>query len=180
MSGLRTKALERVLCIHYRIQFKKNIAEIQALIDLGNEVNAIAPAYAKKLGLQVQKTDIGAQKIDRSTLKTYGMVIAGFQVQDKFRKTRFFQETFLVADSSVEVVLGMSFLALSKIEVDFAKRELTWKVYTIAKAFPTTKRVQIIDPKEFAKAVLDPDQETFIVHVITFFNSMKVYPDREV
>ena len=64
--------------------------EVQALIDLGNEVNAMAPAYAKKLGLQVRKTDVGTQKIDGSTLETYGMVIADFQVQDKFEKARFF------------------------------------------------------------------------------------------
>ena len=53
------------------------------------------------------------------------MVIAGFQVQDKFGKARFFQETFLVANTSVEVVLEMPFLALRKVKMDFAKRELT-------------------------------------------------------
>lgn len=35
-------------------------------------------AYAKKLGLQMQKIDIEAEKIDRSNLKIYGIVIAGF------------------------------------------------------------------------------------------------------
>ena len=102
----------------------KDMVEIQDLIDSKSEVNAIAPAYVKKLGLQVRKTNIGAQKIDRSTLKTYDIVIAGFQVQDKFGKARFFQETSLVADTSVEVILGISFLALSKVKVDFAEKEL--------------------------------------------------------
>ena len=49
------------------------------MIDLRSEVNVIAPAYVKKLGLRLRKTDVGAQKIDRSTLETYSMVIAGFQ-----------------------------------------------------------------------------------------------------
>ena len=178
MTGPRTEALDCVPCIHYPVQFKKDTVEVRALIDLGSEVNAMAPAYAKKLGLHVRKTDVGAQKIDGSTLGTYGMVIAGFQVQDKFGKARFFQETFLVADTSVEVVLGMPFLALSKVKVDFAERELTWKAYTIAEALPTTKRVQIIGPKEFAKAALDPDQEAFVVHVATLSSSMEVHPDR--
>ena len=80
MTGPRKKALKRVSCIDYLIQFKKDIAEVQALIDLGSEVNTMAPAYAKKPGLQMQKTDVNAQKIDRSTLETYDMVIAGFQV----------------------------------------------------------------------------------------------------
>ena len=85
----------------------------------------MASAYVKKLGLQVRKTDFGAQKIDGSTLETYGIVIAGFQVQDKFEKARFFQETFLVADTSVEIILGMPFLALSKVKMDFTERKLT-------------------------------------------------------
>ena len=40
----------------------------------------MAPAYAKKLGLQMRKTDVEAQKINRFTLETYGVIIAGFQV----------------------------------------------------------------------------------------------------
>ena len=85
-----------------------------------------------------------------------------------------------MADTSMEVVMGLPFLALSKVEMDFAKRELTWKAYTIAEALPTTKRVQIIGSKEFAKAVLDPDQEAFVIHVATFFSLMEVHLDREV
>ena len=44
----------------------------------------------------------------------------------------------------------------------------------------TTKRVQIIGLKEFAKSALDPDQEDFVVHIATLFSSIEVYPDREV
>ena len=51
---------------------------IWALIDLSSEANAITPAYAKQLDLQTQKTDVGAQKIDESSLDTFGIVIAGF------------------------------------------------------------------------------------------------------
>ena len=80
MTGPRTEALDYVACIYYPVQFKKDTAEVRALIDSGSEVNAIAPAYGKKLGLWVRKTDIGAQKIDGSTLETYGIVIASFQV----------------------------------------------------------------------------------------------------
>ena len=38
----------------------------------------MTPAYAKQLGIQIQKTDIGDQKIDSSLLQTFGMVIVGF------------------------------------------------------------------------------------------------------
>ena len=74
------EVLDRVLCIHYPVQFKKDTTKVRALIDLESEVNAMAPTYAKKLGLRVRKTDVGAQKIDGSILETYDMIIAGFQV----------------------------------------------------------------------------------------------------
>ena len=110
--------LDRVPCIHYPVQFRKDKgATIRALIDSGSEVNAMTPAYAKQLGLQVRKTDVGAQKIDGSSLRTFGMVIAGFQIEDKLGRARFFQESFLLAITSMEVVLGMSFLALGNADI---------------------------------------------------------------
>ena len=51
MTGPRVEALERIPCIHYLVQFKKDMAKVRALIDSRSEVNTIAPAYAKKLGL---------------------------------------------------------------------------------------------------------------------------------
>ena len=81
-------ALQRVPCVYYPIWFKKK--EVQALIDLGSEVNAITLAYILKLGLQFYCTNFGAQKIDGSTLETFGMVLASFQMEDKLGKTRFF------------------------------------------------------------------------------------------
>ena len=83
--------------------FQKN--KVQALIDLSSKVNAITPVYASILGLQVQRTDVGVQKIDGFTLKTFGMILASFQMENKLGRPRFFEETFLLADISVEVVL---------------------------------------------------------------------------
>ena len=80
-------------------------------------VNAMTLGYASKLGLKVRPTDVRAQKIDGSTLKTFEMVLASFQVEDKLGRPWFFQETFLLADLSVEVVLGMSFLTLSNANI---------------------------------------------------------------
>ena len=61
----------------------------------------MTPTYASKLGLRVRRTNVGAQKIDRSTLETFGMVLASFQVEDKLGRACFFQETFLLADSNM-------------------------------------------------------------------------------
>ena len=66
----------RVPCIYYPIQFQEE--QIRALLNSGSEVNVINLDYARKLRLKIQKTNIGAQKIDGSALKTFGMVIANF------------------------------------------------------------------------------------------------------
>ena len=82
------------------------------------------PFYAAVLGLRIYRTDVEAQKIDRSMLAIYGMVLDTYQLEDKYKKTRFFQETCLVDDTVIERVLEMPFLALTKIEINFAERKL--------------------------------------------------------
>ena len=116
--------LKQVPCIRYPVRFRKDRKrqDLLALIVSGSEVNAMNPAYAKKLGILVRKIDVGAQKIDGSYLDTFGMATAGFLLQDKLGKVRFFQETFLVADTRMEVVLGMPFLILSNADIRFAER----------------------------------------------------------
>ena len=171
--------LKRVPCIHYPLRFRNNTTSIRALVDLGSEVNAMTPTYIAKLDLKVRKTNIGAQKIDGSTFETFGMVLAGFQIEDKLGRARFFQETFLLADINTEVVLGMPFLTLSNTNVQFVKKELTWRSYTTAKALPTTKWVEFINKKKFAKAALDENSETFVVHVASFSLVPGIYLDRE-
>ena len=76
-------SLERVPCIHYLLCFRKDIAGVKAMIDSGSEVNTMSPAYASKLSFKVHHTDVEAEKIDGSTLETFEMVLASFQVEDK-------------------------------------------------------------------------------------------------
>lgn len=45
------------------------------------------------------------------------MVLASFQVEDKLGRARFFQEIFLLADISVEMVLGMPFLTVNNADI---------------------------------------------------------------
>ena len=98
-------------------------------------------AYAKKLGLWMRKTNVGAQKIDRSSLDTFGMVITSFQVQDKLERARIFQKTFLMADTRIDVVLGMPLLTLSNADIQFSEGDPTWRTYTATDALLTSKRV---------------------------------------
>ena len=107
------------------------------------------------------------------------MVVAAFSVTDKANRVRFFEETFLVANVSPEVVLGMPFLTLSGADVDFLDRDLRLRTYTTEKALPTTKRVELVEKKEFAAAALDPEHETFVVYVASLNLVPGIYPDRE-
>ena len=93
------------------------------------------------------------------------MVIADFQVEDKGGRPRFFQETFLVADTKFEMILKMLFLKISNADIAFGKETLTWRSYTTKEALPITKRVQLVDPKEFVIVALDADSKTFVMHV---------------
>ena len=43
----------------------------------------------------------------------------------------------------------MRFLTLSKEDIWFAEQELVWRTYMAAEILPTTKRVEIIDKREF-------------------------------
>ena len=153
---------------------------MRALIDSSSKVNAMHPAYATKLGLRARKIDVGAKKIDRSHLETFGMVIADCSVEDKLRRVRFFQRTFLLSNIDLEVVLGMPFLTFGKVDIWFAERELVWWTYTAAEALPTTRRVEIIDKREFAVAALNVDDETFVVHVAALAEptTMPIDPSR--
>ena len=140
----------------------------------------MSPAYAKKLGLNTWKTNVKAQKIDGSALETFGMVIAEFQVDNKGGRPRFFQETFLVANTKFELVLRMPFSKINNANVAFGEGTLTWRSYTINKALPTTKRVQLVDLKEFVIVVLDVDSKTFVVYVsVREREEMAMDPDRK-
>ena len=94
------------------------------MVNSESEVNAIHPTFAKQLGLSIRTTDVGAQKIDGTILDTHGMVVAVFSVVDKANRVKVFEEIFLVANLSPEIVFGMPFLTLSDANVDFSGREL--------------------------------------------------------
>ena len=81
-------------------------------------------AFAKELGLVMQSTNFGAQKIDSTTLETYKIILVAFSVIDQVNRVRFFKKTFLVANVSPDVVFRMLFLTLSSANINFPKRKL--------------------------------------------------------
>ena len=79
----------------------------------------------------------------------------------------------------MEVVLGISFLALSNADIQFDTKSFTWRLYNTAEALPTTRRVEHIDKHEFAKVALDENSEKFVVY-ITALETLEpaVHPSR--
>ena len=136
-------------------------------------------AYASGLGLRVYRIDVGAQKIDGSILEIFGMVLASFQVEDKLGRIRFFPETFLLADISTEVVLGMFFFTFSNADIQFLEKEFTQRTYTTAIALLTIKQAELIDKKEFAKAALNENFKTFFVYVASLDVVPGIHPDKK-
>ena len=116
--------LGQVLCIWYSITFWKKSVSVLVLFDSGSEINAIHSTLTRELGLLIRTTDVEVQKIEGTMLDTFGMVVTVFSVTDKSNQVKFFEETFLVANVSPKVILGMSFLTLSGADVDFLGREL--------------------------------------------------------
>lgn len=90
------------------------------MINSSSEVNTITPTYIAKLSFKIQKTNIKAQKINNSIHNTFGMVLTDFQVEDKLNEAQSFQETFIIANNTLEVILGMFFLTFSNVDIEFA------------------------------------------------------------
>lgn len=92
---------------------------VRAFIDLGNKINAMNPIFTKKLSLQVWKSEVKAQKIDSLTLKTLGILIVFFSMNNKAGKLWFFEENFLLTDISMDIALSIAFLILSNTKINF-------------------------------------------------------------
>lgn len=113
------KTIQWVSCFWYPTQFK-NI-EIRALIDFKSKVNAMTLAYIAKLGFVTQKTEVGAQKIDSSLLETHSIASAVIILQNSLGRMQFFEEAFLLNNTSIKVILQISFLSFSNVDVEFTK-----------------------------------------------------------
>ncbi len=76
------------------------------------------------------------------------------------------------------MVLGISFLSLNNINVEFVKLgKLTWKLYTVAEALPTTSWVKLISKREFALAALNKNSGNFVMYV-SALEAMTIHPFR--
>ena len=122
MTGKKKEEeLELVACIWYLVTFKD---QTEALLNLKSEVNTISLVFASQLGLRICKSNVQAQKIDDTTLETYGIVVSSFCLLDKDSQETFFEESFLWADVKPNTMLGIFFTIMSNADIDFQVRNL--------------------------------------------------------
>lgn len=100
---------------------------------------------------------------------------------DKLDTVRFFEEILLLTETSIEIVLGMRLLTLSNMDIQFAAKKLVSRTYTIAVTLLTTQMIELINNKDFAKALLKKDIGAFVVY-ISFFSLtlITIYSAQEV
>lgn len=145
------------------------------LLDVSNTINIIHPIFANELGLSIRLTNIKAQKSDVILQDIYRIIVATFWVTDKINQVKIFEKTFLVANIGLEMVLGMLFLTLSSVNINFLDWKLWWKTYTTQKTLPNTRYIEQMRKKEFAIIALDLEYEIFIVHVVSFSSTLLIY-----
>ena len=153
--------------------------DVLALLNSGSKVNAMTLAYLAHLGFTARVTNVVMQRIDKFSLAIYDMVIAAFQVVNKLGSFWFFQETFLLANISIKVILGMPFLTFSNADVQYAEKKLIWRIYTIKEALSTIRQIEIINRKKFAKAALDENVEAFVVHISSLRSKISIHSARK-
>ena len=151
-------------CIYYPVKCQKK--QVKALLNSSSKVNTISSGYAKKLKLKVWQTNVKAQKINDSVLKTFEIVITDFQIENKANRPRFFPKIFLVANIKFEIILGMFFLKFNNADMPFDGKILMQKTYTTNKALSTIEQVQIINKKNFVIVALNIDNKMFVIYMI--------------
>ncbi len=91
----------------------------QVLLDLRSKVNTMSQAFILQLSFKIQKTNIGAKKIDGTIWKTHKMVVSTFFVLNKDGKKRFFKKSFLLIKVKLDIVPRMFFLTISNADMNF-------------------------------------------------------------
>lgn len=102
-------------------------------------MNMMQQSFAKKLIFRICKTDVVTQKINGGRQETYIIVIVSSQLNDKDKKSHFFEDTFGLPDISINVTFGIFFLTLSKVKVKVNDSELRSRLYTAAETLSITR-----------------------------------------
>lgn len=97
------------------------------------------------------------------------MIIAIFLVNEKIKLA---QRPFLLANIAMSIALGIPFFTMRNENIN---QMLNCKLFIPAEVLSTTKYVELINRKEFAATILNPNNEIFIIYIIIFSFDFDVY-----
>lgn len=93
------------------------------------------------------------------------MIIVALFMNNKTEKICFFEDIFLLANISIDVVLMIYFFTLSNADIQFTYQELHQKSYTAAHFSLTIYYIEFISCKKFADATLNKNKRIFVVYM---------------
>lgn len=132
-------------------------------------------AFVIKIWLRSRPINVSAYKINSLPLRSYGRIMTIFLQQDNPKKIWSFKKTFLLINISIEVILEMLFLSLSNANIELIKlKKITWRSYNIVEVLYITSKIELISKNKFARAILDKNSGTFMVHITTL-KAMLIY-----
>lgn len=97
-------------------------------------------------------------------------------MDNKKRRSGFFEKIFLLDDISIDIALGISFFTLNNVKINFIGYYIYLKIYTIAKILLTIKQVELIRKKKFATVAFDLKDEIFILYIAFINQDSDVHP----
>lgn len=95
------------------------------------------------------------------------MAIDLLSVDDKDKKFYIFDKTFFPTGISIDNACEMSFLIFCNIKINFKDQELKQKLYIIIKKYFIINSGKFVRRNQFVTAVLDPKNETFMIHIVS-------------
>lgn len=73
----------------------------------------------------------------------------------------------MFANTSIDIILGILFLSFGNANVEFVELgKPIWRFYNTVEVLFTISQVKLINRREFTKAALVKNSETFVVYVV--------------
>lgn len=92
------------------------------------------------------------------------IIIIILQIINYKKSLIFFYEIFLFASFNIDVMWKILFFIFNRVEVYFLKLKLHYKIYTYIKIIQITKKVKVIQNKEFTITVFSFKKKNFVIY----------------
>lgn len=93
---------------------------------------------------------------------------------------RFFQKTFILANTDMEMVFPIYFLIFSNIDIQFTKKKLIWRTYTIKEVLQKTCKVKFIGKNNFVEALLEENVKAFMAHINNLMAKITIHLKKKI